>query len=187
MRGLLVPNSQTCDSGNVLEVKIDCTEEPVSLARCPWYKSLHLIDGSRSESNVDLLIHLRGEKQSCIALEDIYGTPLRPRLPPLRGPTLLLEEMSRKPLGLRIISRTLGRNQACDEELKELFYVLKGPDSPQRFVSTPFCAIRREGTQVLFPSTPLRCLPGLTLFQVREPRSDDRYHASLLCVPEISV
>jgi hypothetical protein len=33
MRGLLAPNSQTCDPGNVPEVKIDCTEEPVFLAR----------------------------------------------------------------------------------------------------------------------------------------------------------
>jgi hypothetical protein len=95
--------------------------------------------------------------------------------------------MSRKPLGLRSISHALGRNQPCDEELSELFYVLKGPDSPQTSASTPFCAIRREGTQVLFPSTPLRCLPGLSLFHAREPRSDDRYHTSLSCVPEISV
>lgn len=80
-----------------------------------------------------------------------YGAPVRPRLPPLEGPTLLLEEMSRKPLGLRSISRTLGKNQPCDEELSELFYVLKGPDSPQMSANTPFCAIRREGKQVLFP------------------------------------
>lgn len=73
LRGLYVPNSQTCDPGNVPEVKTDCTEEPVFLARCTRHKSSHLIHGSRSESNVDLLIHFRGERQSCSALEFILG------------------------------------------------------------------------------------------------------------------